>query len=78
MASRQVKWKWWHPVSTWHVLGIFVLAQLLVTFAFVAMKELGGIAAPQWIAGGIGGGIGVVAVNMLVRKRRAADAPEPR
>jgi hypothetical protein len=63
-------WKFWGRVPFWQVLLIFLVAQLIATFALVALRELAGLSIPEWIAGGVGGLLGVVAVQALARRHR--------
>jgi hypothetical protein len=69
-------WKFWHPLAFWKVFVVFLVAELATTFAVVALREGLGLAIPEWIGAGLGGGLAVIAVFALVRraKLRAANA----
>jgi hypothetical protein len=65
--------KFWHPLSLWQVLLIFLVAGLVATFSVVALREGLGLRIPDWVAGGLGGGLGVAATGFFAaRKRRAS------
>lgn len=76
MSEPIPSWKFWHPIPFWQVLVVFLIAQLIPTFALVALRELGVIDLPQWIAGGLGGLFGVVVVTALAR-RKLSQMPAP-
>ncbi|MDQ3036413.1 MAG: hypothetical protein M3Y87_28705 [Myxococcota bacterium] len=63
-------WKWWHPVRFWQVVLIFLVAQLIPTLLFVALREGLGMPIPHWPASGIGGAAGVLVVYQLALKKK--------
>ncbi len=69
--------KFLHPLPVWHAVLIFLVAQLVATFALVALREGFGVRIPDWVAGAAGGLFGVVGVQIFAR-RRLAKAADPR
>jgi hypothetical protein len=70
MSGQVPAWKFWHPLSLWGVLLIFLAAQLFAIAVVVALREGLGLPVPQWVAGGAGGLLGVLGVQALARRRR--------
>lgn len=62
-------WKFWHPLRFWQLLVIAFAAQLICIFIVVALREGAHVAVPQWVAGGAGGLLMVVAVRALARRK---------
>lgn len=75
MTNTVPTWKFWHPLATWKMLLVFLVVELTMTFAVVAIRELSGIAVPEWIGAGLGGGLSVIAVFALVRRAKLRSAP---
>lgn len=63
-------WKFWHPLAFWKVLAIMFLAQLVATFVVVALREGAGLPVPTWVAGGLGGVVGIVVIQQLAVRGR--------
>ena len=56
-------WKFWHPLAFWKVLVAFTVANLGVTFVWVALREGAGVTVlPDWTLGGLGGLLGYFGV----------------
>ncbi len=78
MASEQQQaWKFWHPLSFWKVVLIFVLTNLAVTVVWVVLREALKLNLPGFAAGGAGGLVAVLIVSNLARKAREAESPKP-
>ena len=72
MTGQAPTWKFWHPLSFWKVILVFFIAQLFSTFVLVALREGLGLPVPDWIAGGVGGLLGVLGVQVLAARARRA------
>lgn len=72
-------WKFWHPLPFWHVIVIFALTNIAMTFVVVALREGLGVHLPGGaVAGGAGGFLGVVIVMGRAKKaREQSSAPPP-
>jgi hypothetical protein len=70
-------WKFWHPLAFWKVIAIFLVVDLLMMFSVVAVRELAGLAVPEWVGYGLGSGLAVTAVSLLVRRARLKSAQTP-
>lgn len=74
MTTPGTRRPFFYPLPFWHVLLVFLVAQLIPTFVEVALREGLGVRLPHWVAGGVGGLLGVVVVYRLA-KRRLAQQP---
>jgi hypothetical protein len=71
MTNPQPAWKFWHPMPWWQVLLVLLAAQIVTTIPSVALREGLGVPVPTWIASGIGGMLGWIAIIAIVRRRNA-------
>jgi hypothetical protein len=62
----------WYPLTWWQALGIFFVAQIVANFALALARQSGVVSWPPWVAGGIGGALGVLCVT-FVAKRKGSD-----
>jgi hypothetical protein len=52
----------------WHSLIVFSIASLVGFFTIVAMREGLGWPVPEWVGGGLGGLLGVIAVTVIAKR----------
>ena len=72
MAQQHPNWMFWYPLPFWQMLLVLFAAQLVANLAFVVLRLGAGIDLPQWLAGGIGGAIGVGLIQGMARRKLAA------
>ena len=56
----------------WLALVVFTVAALVGMFTIVALREGLGWNVPEWVGGGLGGLLGVIAVQIVARRRARA------
>jgi hypothetical protein len=64
-------WAFWRPLSFWKVLLIFFVSQLAAHLFVVLLREGLRLQVPIAAAGGVGGFLGWLIVNSMVRKARS-------
>jgi hypothetical protein len=62
----------------WQALLVFAVASLAGMFTIVAMREGLGWPVPQWVGGGLGGLLGVIAVSVVARRKQKLASGTPR
>lgn len=68
-------WQFWQPLSFWKVLGVFFITNIIAAVFVVSLREgLGLTWIPTAAIGGVGGLLGVFAVNNLAKKARRGSA----
>jgi hypothetical protein len=75
MAEKVPNWKFYHPLSIWKTLGLFLFASLFAGVGTAVVGMMFDSTAPSWLSGGLGGLLGVVLVTFFARRaQRKIDA----
>lgn len=72
-AEQHPSWRFWGSLPIWKVLLVFLVCNLTVTLIFVGLREGLGMNVPQWLAGGIGGGLSI----LVIFRMRGLRLPSP-
>lgn len=64
----------WPRLPLWQELLVFAVASIAGVIVIVALRKALGWSIPEWVGIGLGGPLGVIAAQLVARKRASRQA----